>query len=88
MNHFSPGNKITIPSTLNLYALAGLSMVTSKKDMPKSPVTLPQNIPYMTPSVSAIPEMRSPTVVLSVLIVIVVLMIRRSRKFVIYPATH
>jgi len=46
MNHLSPGHKVMVPSTLNLYALALLSEASSRNDMPKSPVTLPTNIPY------------------------------------------
>jgi len=73
LNHYSPGYNITVPSTLNLYALAALSMITSKNEIPKDPVKLPEDIPYMTPLEAAIPEMRFPTTVLSVLLGITIL---------------
>jgi len=59
MNYYSVDHDVVVPSTLNLYAVALLSMVVLKNDMPKSPVTLPGNIPYETPSESAITELVS-----------------------------
>jgi hypothetical protein len=56
LNWYSVDHNVVVPSTLNLYAVALLSMVTSRNDMPRSPVTLPGGIPYETPSESAITE--------------------------------
>jgi len=79
MNHFSPNHGVTVPSTLNLYALALLSMVTSRSNMPKTPVTLPEPIPYHTPPESAIPEMLSPAIPLVISLGIVVTLINRRK---------
>ena len=61
LNWYSVDHDIVVPSTLNLYAVALLSMVTSRNDMPNSPVTLSGDIPYETPSESAITESVSTT---------------------------
>jgi len=76
MNHFSPSHRITTPSTLNLYAVALLSGVTSRNYMPQNPVTLPQNIPYWTPSESVIPEIPFPLITLTLGLGIAMTLIR------------
>jgi hypothetical protein len=78
MNHYSPGQGVTVPSTLNLYALALLSLVTSRNNMPTTPVTLTTSIPYLTPPESAIPEMSSPAIALTLAMVIVILITSRE----------
>ncbi len=54
MNHNAPGHIITLPSSLNLYALYLLSKSNAKSNLPLSPVTLPSNIPYANVPASAV----------------------------------
>jgi len=61
LNWYSVNHSVVVPSTLNLYAVALLSMVVTKNEMPESPVALPANIPYETPSASSITESASTT---------------------------
>jgi len=61
MNWYSVDNGVVVPSTLNLYAVALLSMVATKNDMPKSPVTLPADISYEIPTEFAITGSESTT---------------------------
>ena len=61
LNWYGVDHNVVVPSTLNLYAVALLSMVVTKNEMPESPVALPANIPYETPSESAITESASTT---------------------------
>jgi hypothetical protein len=83
MHHLSPNHVVTAPSTLNLYALSLLSLVTSRDNMPRTPVILAKNIAYETPPESAIPEMQSPPIVLVLAlgIAIAVLSRRKPRSF-------
>ncbi len=46
MNHLAPGHGVTLPSSLNLYAVYLLSKTNKINQQPSSPVTLPNNIPY------------------------------------------
>ncbi len=48
-------NTVRFPSTLNLYAVALLSMANLRADIPKSPVTLTQGFPYFVPSGQILP---------------------------------
>jgi hypothetical protein len=80
MNHFSPVHDITLPSTLNLYALAMLSIVTSKNNMPPNPLVLPQNIPYLTTPESAVPETTSPLIFLVLTMTIAINILRFGRR--------
>jgi hypothetical protein len=54
LNWYSVNYDVVVPSTLNLYAVALLSNVNSRRDMPTSPVVLPAGIPYLTPPESAV----------------------------------
>jgi len=80
MDHLSPALGITVPSTLNLYALALLSMVSSRSNLPSSPVKLPESIPYQTPPQSAVPEISSPVIVTAVTMTIALILISTRRK--------
>ncbi len=52
MNHKAPSHEITLPSTLNLYAVSLLTRTNSINSLPSSPVSLPDNVPYATMSLS------------------------------------
>ena len=52
MNQQSPSHEVTLPSTLNLYAVSLLSQAKSTSTLPMSPISLPNNIPYATVSVT------------------------------------
>jgi len=58
MNHFAPGNLITLPSTLNLYALYLVSKADNLRNLPQSPVSLPSDIRYMTISQADLSNVR------------------------------
>jgi hypothetical protein len=80
MDHLSPVRGITVPSTINLYALALLSMVSSRSNLPSSPVTLPASIPYQIPPQSAVPEISSPAIVTAVTMTIALILISTRKK--------
>jgi len=61
MNHYAPGFEVTLPSTLNLYALYLLSKSNSKSNLPASPIMLPAEIPYANVPASAVPEFEPAT---------------------------
>jgi len=71
MNHVAPGNGVTLPSTLNLYAVNLLSRTNNKDTQPSSPVSLPTNIPYTGTPETAVPEFNStaPTLLIVLLAV-------------------
>jgi predicted Zn-dependent protease len=59
MNHVP---KIMFPSTLNLYAVYLLSQSSSENSLPQEPVTLPENIPYLTVSQAELETVTPPLV--------------------------
>ena len=48
MNQQSPGHEVTLPSTLNLYALSLLSQAKSTSNLPVSPISLPNNKNFLS----------------------------------------
>jgi hypothetical protein len=60
MNHVSPSDGVTLPSTLNLYAVYQLSKTTNIYAQPSNPLFMPNNIPYATPPQTAVPEFNAP----------------------------
>jgi ribosomal protein L40E len=62
MNHFAPGYNVTFPSTLNLYAVYLLSKANNVRNLPQSPVTLPDNIPYLLVSQADLANVTPPAV--------------------------
>jgi hypothetical protein len=59
MNHMP---EVLFPSTLNLHAVYLLSQSSNTKDLPKEPVTLPDNIPYMMVTQAELNSVTPPTV--------------------------
>lgn len=59
MNHVP---NAMFPSTLNLYAVYLLSQSANGRDLPQQPVSLPYNIPYMTPSETDLDRMVAPVI--------------------------
>jgi Matrixin len=56
----NPVPKVIFPSTLNLYAVYLLGMVTKVKDLPQQQVALPVNIPYVIASESDLDSVTPP----------------------------
>lgn len=76
MNHSSPNHEVTLPSTLNLYAVYLLSKASSLNSLPESPVTLPDNIPYQM----AVPELAAAQVTAFVTLALVFALLTRYRR--------
>jgi len=62
MNHYAPGYNVTFPSTLNLYAVYLLSKANNVRNIPQSPVTLPEDIPYVVVSQADLASVTPPVV--------------------------